>query len=361
MGVYLGLIVFILLLPLVVSSFFKKRENKQHAIILLGMAAIFLILALKGDVGADIAGYKEQYNISAEKAWDDVDYVYFESGYITLMKVFSKTGFSFQVFMIFVYSLACFAIFLFIKKYSKDAVFSLIIFVCYQFFVFYISGIRQCIAMSICIIAFLIFQNKKVLHFLTSITLILIAVSIHQSALIFLFVPIIALIKSPKINVFVYLAGFAISIVARPWIWAFVNKYLREIDTEIEITLGGNFVMLCILSVAMFFINTKNGFLNLKPHCGSSQESTLQDVFFTRMTLFAVFAQVLFSGHAMLRASMYWTLFLIPGLPNTVKKLEYKTSVIVKCCFIVFFICLFYIDTLIPNQLELLPYELFWQ
>ena len=200
MAIYLLLIVFILLLPIIVNS--KKQDHKNKIITSVGMTAIFLILALKGDVGSDISGYLEQYYISASKDWHNVDYVYFESGYIYLMKIFSKSGCSFQLYMAFVYALACFAMYLFIRKYSLNPTFSLLIFVCYMFFVFYISGVRQTIAMSLCILAFITLQKKKRTTFVISSLMILLSTTIHQSAIVFFGILLLQLIKNKRINIF---------------------------------------------------------------------------------------------------------------------------------------------------------------
>lgn len=360
MAIYIGLIIFILFLPIVVRRFCltKKKENKTVA--LIGMSVIFLILALKGDVGSDISGYLTQYNISATKAWGDVDYVYFESGYITLMKVFSKAGIDFQVFMVCIYALACSAMYFFIRKYSKDPTFSMIIFICYQFFVFYISGVRQTIAMSLCLYAYMVFQKRKLWSYISAFLITAVAFSIHQSSIIFFLVLIFAFIKTKKINIWAYLIGIAGTIVFRPFIWSIIDTYLRHVEVGTAITLGGNFIFLIGISLFMYMVNAQNAVVRISGDSLGELFDT-HTVFSTRMLLLSVGSLILFSGHSLTRAAMYLSMFLIIGLPNTVYRLERKHKILLETAFIIFFILLFYFETLQPNQLELCPYKFFWE
>lgn len=362
MGIYLGLIAYILILPLIVSVFTKSPEKKRHAIAFWGMFAIFLLLALKGDVGSDISGYRSQYYLSAEKAWTDIDYVYFEAGYITLTKIFSKLGFDFQFFMASVYALACWAMYQFIKRFSLNPTFSLIIFVCYQFFVFYISGVRQTIAMSLCIISFLKQQRSSKKSLLAAFLLICLAISIHKSAILYFVAFIFYHKKSEHINFTFYCAVLAASIVFRPLILLLVNLVIGRDYLTSEITLAGNFIMLVGLSIFMYCVHSKGNIL--KRRFSVRQVENLfsaNSVFFTRTILLSLIANIVFSGSSLLRSAMYLTIFLIPGLPNTTYRLKGRMRLFVEFSFIVFFIVLFYHDTLSVNQLELCPYSFFWQ
>lgn len=361
MGIYLGLIAYILVLPLVVRLFVKSPVRQRNAIAFWGMLAIFLILALKGDVGSDISGYRQQYYISATKAWSDVDYVYFEAGYITLTKVFSKLGLDFQVFMIFVYALACGSMYVFIKRFSINPTFSLIIFICYLFFVFYISGVRQTIAMSLCLVSFFLQHRRSKKEYLFTFLIICLACSIHKSAIIYFLAFIFFFVKSDTINIYFYIGTLLFSIIFRPIVLLLVNALLDRNYLSSSITLAGNFIMLLCLSVFMYFMNSKKNILKrsisvrpINPHISRN------DLYFTRMVLLSLTAHVVFSGSSLLRSAMYLMVYLIPGLPNATYRLKGYTRIFVEFALIVFFIVLFYFDTLSVNQLELLPYEFFW-
>lgn len=362
MAIYIILIIYILALPFIVDRFTKDEEKKRNAIAFWGMLAIFLVLALKGDVGSDISGYCQQYKISANRAWSDVDYVYFESGYITLTKIFSKSGIDFQWFMAFVYALACSSMYLFIKKYSKNPTLSLIIFVCYEFFVFYISGVRQTIAMSLCLLAFMAMKKRKIIWYIIAFLITALATTIHQSAIVFFVVLPIIFIRSKKINIMNYILILFGSVVFRPLVWTVIDKFFRSVDVNTSISLGGNFVFLVGISLFMYFINSEKNVLKINiEQTNASDIDAENNVLFTRILLLSPAALILFSGHSLARAAMYMIIFIIPGLPNTVYKLESRFKLLCEFALVVFFIALFYFETLSPNQLDLCPYEFFWQ
>ncbi len=362
MAIYICLIIFILLLPILVTGFCYTKVARDKAVALIGMSVIFLLLALKGDVGADILGYKKQYEIATTKAWGDFDYVYFEVGYITLTKFFSKLEISFQLFMGFVYLLSCTATYFFIRKYSENPTFSLIIFICYQFFVFNISGVRQCIAMSICLIAYMVLERKTTRNIIFAFLLNILAITMHQSAIIFLVALLFSFIKSKRINIWIYLGVLCISVVGRPIVFSIVNKYFREVDVSTAIELGGNFILLIGVALLMYVVNAKTNIFNIRgAELQLEETKETHTLFFTRMLWLSIIANIIFSGNAMLRAVMYLTIFIIPGLPNTVAKTDKKVKLFLQIALISFFILLFFVDTLIPNQLELRPYKFFWE
>ena len=93
----------------------------------------------------------------------------------------------------------------FISKHSEDVVVSLVMFICLGLFTFNMNGLRQCVAMSICLIAYGYIKNKKFIPF---VLIILLAMSFHKSSLIFAFAYLLAFIK-PKWN---YILFFIITL-----------------------------------------------------------------------------------------------------------------------------------------------------
>lgn len=358
MGIYLGLIVYLLFLPLVVRRVEQRKEKQEKTILFWGVAAIFLLLALKRNtVGIDIAGYEAWYVDSKFRAWSDLNYIYFENGYILWMKLFSKLGASFQLFMAVNYAIFCGALYAFIRKYSKDATMSLLIFVCYQFFVFVISGVRQMIAMAFCLIAYMIFDRRKKLSTVWAIAIVLLAIQIHQSAVIFFLVLALARLRGKKILLPVYIAAILMSTEVRPMVWNFVDRYVRKIDAYESISLGGNFIFLIGIALFMAFTVWQS---NISKTGTAEGQAVIFDIFSTRLIWAVLGLQIIFSGHSMLRATSYLSMFLIPALPNMLQRYDRKSRGMLKMALGCFLIWLFVTDTLIPNQLQLCPYQFFW-
>lgn len=357
MAAYLLLVVYIIFLPIVSAFLIRDNSKRQRFILWMGMMAIFLLLALKKEtVGSDIVGYKREYLHSASMSWKNTGYMYFEAGFIQLMKLFSKLHIPFQVFTAMIYAVCCNAYYRFIKKYSTDVTLSLLIFVCYQFLVFHISGLRQSLAMAICIYAFLLYDSSwrhRWMRLAASIVIVLLAAMIHQSAMLFLAVLAFIQWKPQKVHWMMMLVAVAASVFMRPLVLQFINLLFGRSFMSSKITLGGNFIFLLGLSV----------FCVIASYQRKVRQQGLGDFFpvATNVLMMAVAAQLILSGSSLLRGAMYLTLFLIPGIPCALKCFDRRTELLLSWALGLFFIILFWTDTLSINQLDMCPYLFFWQ
>lgn len=344
MAFYLGFLGLWLLLCLVVKTSALSRQRGERLLLALGMTALFLLLALKKDtVGLDTLGYRQQYRIAATVDWRDFDYVYFEKGYILLMKLFSKSGLSFRWFTGFVYGLLCLGYYRFLRKHTENAALSLLILFCYQFLVFHISGLRQSLAIGICLFAFLALERGKWRRFLL---LTLLAGTCHRGAYAFLPVwPLYQLSRKP-LPAWMYCLAPLAAAALRPVLWKGAGLIFSDIPQPGGIALGGN--LLFLAGMASFLLYTRL----------VSGEGAL---FFAHMALAALCADLVLSGSALLRCNLFYTLFLLPGIPNAISRYERRTRLVLTAALGIFLVVLFYGDTLSINQLGLLPYRFFWE
>ncbi len=368
MIIYFILLAYIFLLPLVLQPIIPDYDKRQKWIAFLGVAFIFLIFSLKSPtVGSDIMGYREQYYISRYMSWSNNDYVFFETGYILLEKFFSKLGVSFQLFAALIYFVECLALYLFISKFSSDAMMSLLIFVCYLSFVFSMSGLRQTLAMSMCIFAYLLFYKQKPIPVILGIFIIALAITIHRSAYIFYIIPIVMIYskKFVRFNLFVFLSILLISIFGRVFVWSAVNQLMKTVDVNTSITLGGNFIFL--VGVMIFCVFTYETYYGLgilgskRALANQPSEIVFEDTMCMRVSELCVFGEILFSGDSMLRTVNYFVILMVPLLPNMLMKYKEEQRTILKIGLILFLLFLFITETLIPNQLEISHYKFFWE
>lgn len=364
MAIYFGLIGLILGLPAVLYFTGISEERKNKIVLRCSVIAIFLLLALKNDtVGSDISGYKEQYLLCKIVPWDNYSYVYYEHGYLFITKLFAKLGFSFQFFTVIVYAFVCVSLYLFVKRYSINATMSMLIFVCYQFFVFYISGLRQTIALSICMLAYLIFdrsKGNKVFNIILSFLLVLLASTVHKSALSFLLVYVLSINRiNGVLHFLVYVPIVGGLVLFRGQVLEFINMFFSYDNTSNGIRIGGNLIFLIAITVLCFFainqLKSNNKILS------ADKYELRKIVFTTDILIFIVTFNIVFSGSTLIRSLMYFTLFLIPGIPLILKCFERNIRIIMTFLLGILFIYLFVHDTLLPNQLNLCPYMFFWQ
>jgi len=354
MLVYILLLLYLFVVWVISNLLYKTKAKREKYVLVAVMWAVFLLLALKADsVGIDIQGYKAQYELTENVTWNDWDYVYFEKGYVLLMKIFAKINIPFQIFMALIYGVSCWAIYFFIKAYSRNTTFSLLVFICYQFFVFYISGVRQALAMSICMFAYVI-MDKKVQDikkgYLLFMILVILASSIHQSALIFFIVlPFFRLVSMKKGMLMILFVAVSLGIL-KPFILNSIDKWIGNVRITSFDTLGGNYYFLIILLFfAVFGVLQKkkysNGFL----------------VVSVNMLALTIIVQTLFANTNLFRSSMYLQMFMIPGITHFVKCYEKKIEVLSTCVLAIVFMYIFLNDTLLANQFNLCPYTVFWR
>ena len=156
----------------------KSKGKKQSALYLI-MACLLcgIVAAFRGDCGSDTNMYMRLYygGFDAIHRWES-----FESGYILLMNLFKTFKLPFEVFLFFIGSGTTFLITKFIKDNAEEVDLSVI---CLAYttdlYFFGFNGIRQMIAICICVYAInLIFRNKLK----TSVLLIIAAMFFHRSA-----------------------------------------------------------------------------------------------------------------------------------------------------------------------------------
>lgn len=343
MFLYLSLIFGLTAFSLVVKAAIPDREKGERLILILGIAAIFLLLVLKKDtVGLDTLGYRRQYRLAGTMPWRDFDYVYFEKGYLFLMKLFSKSGLPFRCFTGAIYGLLCAAYYRFLRKYAQNVTLSLLILICYQFLVFHISGLRQSLAMGVCLFAFLSLDRG---HPLRALALTLLAATFHRGAAAFALVFPVYALRGRRLPGLLYPLGAAAAVALRPVLWQLAGLVFSDISYPGGAEIGGNLVFLAGIAVFLLYTRAAEG----------------SDGFLAHMAYAALCCDLVLSGSTLLRCNLFFTLFLIPGIPNAIRRHEHRTRLVLNTALGAFLILLFYADTLAINQLGLLPYRFFWE
>lgn len=157
-------------------SFFKDSTNQEKAFFIISWLVFLFIVGLRYHHG-DYITYEMGYNTNTDVGGD--------FGYFALQKWVHTTGLPFWVFAFLITLLSAYC---FIKIFSISPwpAFGLIFLLGKIFTLYAMSGIRQYMAMAVCwwaLYQLLVYRRNAV--FLSSV---LLAYSLHGSALIFLFV-----------------------------------------------------------------------------------------------------------------------------------------------------------------------------
>lgn len=183
----------------------KYGKNRLNYCLIVGFW-LFLLLVLRHDyVGTDTQNYHFLYDCLADgnfsTSLENVS-ISSEYGFYILNHVLASNGLPFRCLLIISAALYVGAISYLIYKYSQKPCLSYFIFLTYGFFIFN-TTMRQCFALSFCIIALVLSINKKIT---LSLLFCLVACLFHSTAIVFLPVYFITRLEYDKRSYLLVLA-----------------------------------------------------------------------------------------------------------------------------------------------------------
>lgn len=354
MTIYIIYFFLILIIPGFCSTI-KDRQKAQGIALRILMILMYLILALKAEtVGCDISGYKEWYERTKLEAFNNFSYCYMENGYLLLMKVFNLLGVSFQLFSAFLYAIAILPLYHLIKKYSPDVMISVMILFCLDFFVFACSGLRQTVAMSLCVWAFLILKgNESKMNLIPSILVVVAAAFIHKSAALFVPVLFILYFRYKKLTYLFYIIALVVFFFNQHLLINLNLEYeLSKYEYDNRLTLG----LMFVFDIIMFVFFAISIWGNKPRYTDKVLLWQLGNIL-----LYGFVLMVGFNGAILLRSATYELLFLSILMPIALNFWPKETRNIISVIFIaVLFYCLYFL-ILKTNTLGIVPYKFFFQ
>lgn len=354
MNTYFYLIFFIIIFGVLVNCCSNSKANSKLRIVycVTSFLFIYLLIVLKStSVGSDTRSYNDIYlSIAGDKKLVDSSYEYMEKGYVLMMTICANIGLTFRQFLFLCYAIALIPICILFIKYSKNVFLSLLIFVCYQFFVFEMSAIRQSVALGICILAYLILKTNKKISIPLFFLLVVCALFVHKSSIIFMAVPFLKKIPVNSLTIALYLIANFMLIIFNEQIYSFIATYISSYyGKNATIELGGNFYFLVLMVLFAFITYLIN------PSCKINENDSFKFVCFSIPLFFVI------SGSNLLRAAMYFTIFLTVLLPEILNEYNFNSKFILNIGISLGCILIFVFTTLIPNQLNIVPYIPFWK
>lgn len=211
----MGTLIFAIAIILLLSKeiVFKEDSQKSNRNFLI-FAGILLVLFFGCrnagiDSGSDLNNYYRLFNraitLDSYNMFSQTSTM--ETGYLLLNWLIARV-IKWPQFIIFFQAAFCIGVTLrFIYKYSEDVLLSVLGFISFGLMQFYLTGFRQSFAIAICLIALEFALKKKFIGFLISV---LIAVSIHQTAIVFIPVYWIVKIGLTKLNALVDLIAILV-------------------------------------------------------------------------------------------------------------------------------------------------------
>ncbi|MBO4693932.1 MAG: EpsG family protein [Clostridia bacterium] len=379
MTVYLAFISITIVSPILLQSIFEDRKKANLCALIISALFLFLMLALRApSVGRDVIGYKNMYEQFAKNTRYDADTYWVEKGYSMIQMFFARVlKADWQVFLAFCSGFSVFSYFLFLKRYSSDPAFSLLVYILMGYMMFDMSAMRTALALSICLLILPLFDKKGIWPpMIVTIIVIFIAIQFHSSAYIFYLLYLLYKTPLNSVSVFCFISLPMFFFAFRGPIvdWAIGNFKKSAIDGGAS--LGGNallYIFILIFAVIVFvFLAYQNGtsfksIVRIDPQ--TKKRKHFKDVFadidsstiMAFRMLYAGVAFTIFTGNNIFaRMAEYGLIFTVILLPNLISKFEIRSRYILKIGLIGLMMLYFYYYKVIPDDLWCVPYKFFW-
>lgn len=316
------------------------QSNNYKNYLLIAGGLVWLIAALRDPLCGSMDTYR--YTIafdtigrydSFKKYYDlylsDQEFIFSESGFHYFVWFLTRIFSDSQMIIVASSLVTTVAVCQFLRNNVEDVPTGLLIYVCLGLLTFNMNGMRQALAMSICLYSYEFAKKRKMILFVLSV---LLAMQFHKTAICFIPVYFLPTLKEGKANTFLYICGMIIFLFGVDWFIESFNAFTGE-DYELDAqATGGGFTVILLYAFAFG--------MSLLMH-DSLDNRQIRISFFCVTTGFAAYIARFFSNEIMERISYYYFYFLLLLLPQLFGQLEEREQKIVKIGFSVFAILLF--------------------
>ena len=375
-----------ILLGTIASEAFIKDRRKRKLVEIVGSSVILLFfLGLRNrTVGNDTGFYVSYYESMPTLSWRDLIHSPYELGFVFFTKLVSLTHLPYTGYLVVYYAICLGLLGIFVYRFSVSPGVSYYCFFALGFFTFFMSGMRQSMAICLCLLAFVLAMKQKVVPFLIAIALIGVAFFFHRSAvfaIVLLWVPFF--LRSKATPLFFGLFGliavtfgfFIVFWVYYPLMNSFA--YLESYQSP-QFTTFGFSIILYVLLLALYFLFTdKNritnkvsnlkefGFLGKVPLRDDwDQDQANEQTFSLAVALYFGILFLIFNTFLPLvsRAGMYSTIVIIALIPNFLALFKQRSIRVIGLSILILGLPAYlYWTTFRLNYLSLLPFRFFFQ
>ncbi len=210
----------------------------------------------------------------------------------------------------------------FFYKNSEDVPLALISYICLGLFTFNMNGMRQALAMSVCVLSYELVKKRKLLPFLL---MVLVAMQFHKTAFAFLPVYFLPTLKNTKGNWFIYICAMGVFLLLMDQIIVFFND-----ATGKEYEVGDSFDSGGVTVIAIYVMAICLGVLI--PQALEKRE--IRCALFGTIAGLAIYAGRYFSQQILERVSYYYFYFIPILVSGVISEMEDREQKVVKVLFI---------------------------
>lgn len=258
------ILIYIIMNLVVPDKLLSDKNTKKWFLIICGIVMVLMIGLRHPDNGSgDTRYYYKNWSYMSTVAISDLKRVLaaidMEKGYLVCVWILSHIFPHPQMALVLSGIFFAISICHFVYKNSDDVVMPLLVFNCLGLFNFVVQGLRQSVAMCICLWSL---EQCKKKNFIGFTLLVLLATSIHASAAVFFIVYFLRNLKLDLKGISIFSCCVAVGFIFLPTLFELMNKLLNE-DYKMGIVSeqGGIvaiFIYLVIIVFALFFKDNKN-------------------------------------------------------------------------------------------------------
>lgn len=317
--------------PFLMATGHNQHQKRKRAAIYITLV-ITLVLALRHpSMGVDLCygtseGYLGSFRAIAQRSWSQLisrgGWMNYEWGYIFLNKLLGYVSTDYQWLLMICAVISIVPIGILIYRYSKDYVFSAVVYLGLPCFMMPFSGLRQGIAIGICCLACRYICEKKLIKFAVTV---LAATMFHYSSVVFLVAyPLYHVKLSRNMRLMMVPVLGAVYVFRTP-----LFTILSKVFKDNAVPDNNNALTLLLVFTLMFLFGTM--FLRY-----SDQESAG----FLNVFYFACICQCFGGVYAMaMRVGYYFMPAMAIALPNIIVGMDNEDSYwISKICILSIFV-----------------------
>ena len=287
--------------------------------------------------GSDTWFYRDYYNdikSGTNKPFVNSCYNTLEYGFVFLNSLLAIMNLPFKVFLLIVSTFVSITIVLFVNKVSSNKIMSILMYVALGFFAQSLSAYRQIIAFAFVLIAFMRLVDKK---YISSASLIMVAMTFHVSAIVCLIAIPLRIIK-PKLWMILGLFGIVVlGAFLFPEILKFIELYtpinyytkyyVRLTQFIVESDLLNTLYSLALLAVFMVLLIVRFKWLKLE-----DKDKQIYDFFlwlYMLVPMFRIAGMIIKMPQLLHRLNVYFFVSLVILIPLFIKGLNYNKKLYV--------------------------------
>lgn len=358
---------YLLLVLLVILCFLTKSENKTRKKTAVVMIVI-LLTVLAGlrhyTIGNDTVIYMNSFNRITSYGVEVFDSSHFELGYNYLVLFVTSLGISFNGFLFIVSLIMNIGVGVFIYKYSKQPMFSFILFILLRLFFCEMNIVREFLAITIFLGSMRFIEERKFIKFLL---MVIFASFFHSSAMFTIIIYFLYNLKLTPIKKLSFAAITAVVCIFLYNILTYVTQTLGIYEGYVDDYFGSNklaSIIMAIISVVvyLFFRIIQRKYLDKEKLLDEKQKQRL--IFLGNILFFSIIFNIIAIRISIFnRLSLYYQIFNIIAIPKVIQlipdsKKRLLWYVIIFVCFLAYFLTVLYLR---PEWNMVNPYRFYWE